>query len=210
MFSPLSAFEVSELDLPNCSSLFLQTNKVSAFPSSPFARIAPQLPIRNLTLQHLTLVKYDWYKTSFPCDSFDDDLDELLGLRSRPSLWTNLNKLVFRNTLWYDYPKRLSFSDWSFKVVVVEVAPKMVVDTKTALSLFLEPSPKENVGFLEDVERIEFKIRGGFAREVEQNFRNDATRRKGRGLSELEKRLLPLMVFVGDDGVERKLLKGDE
>lgn len=62
---------------------------------------------------------------------------------------------------------------------MVEVVLDEVVETKRALSLFLDPSPKENARFLEDVKRIEFRISGEFAEDVVEKFRDDAS--WGRG-----------------------------
>jgi len=54
-----------------------------------------------------------------------------------------------------------------------------LLKTKRALSLFLDPSPKENAGFLEEVELIEFRISGEFAEDAVEKFRDDAS--WGRG-----------------------------
>lgn len=132
-------------------------------------------------------------------------MNDLLGLDPQP--WENLERIIFRGWIWYDHVyggKRLSFSNLSFKVLVVEVpcgSPNARVEE--VVGLFLDPVSKKDGRFLEEIERIEFRLVGEFTSDIEHKFRVEVKKRVARGLSSLERRLLPLFVSVSEDGQER-------
>jgi len=131
----------------------------------------------------------------------------LFGEASQP--WKQLDSVAFVNATCSDLPStliasRISLSNWSFEVLIVEVSPgrPVVGDADRTLSLFLPPNLPTTERFLEDVESIEFRMGGQFAKVTEEKFRKEVKGRVARGLTSVEKRLLPLFVFVREDGTE--------
>lgn len=53
-------------------------------------------------------------------------------------------------------------------------------------------------------ERIEFRL---CAKAVEEGFRREVEKRRQVGLSEFDRRVASLIVFVDEDGTERRLLE---
>lgn len=98
---------------------------------------------------------------------------------------------------------RISLSSWSFRVLIVEAVPGFGAD-QTLVELLLEPDVPGSNGYLESAERIELRLSGTYANALEQDFRGAVKKRVARGLSSLEKRRLPLFVFVFEDGKERR------
>lgn len=134
------------------------------------------------------------------------------------ALWAHLDVLVLHGSLWYDElnfdpttdyldRRRLSFSDWSFKVLVVRFQNGLRGDEKQVVELFLDVDPRDQPTFLTATERIEF-IAG--PKLVEEKFTKEVAKREKVGLSEFEKRIATLIVFVDEDGTERRLLENSE
>ena len=122
---------------------------------------------------------------------------------------------MFVGSIWSDFlglrngerRYRISLSNWSFRVLVVEPSPleTIVAQAGQTFALFLEPDVPSGEDHPEEVERIELRLRGRSARDTEDVFRGAAKKRVARGLTSLEERLLPLFVFVREDGTEGRL-----
>lgn len=131
-----------------------------------------------------------------------------------------LKTLTLDGTLWNDelpietdgYIETSSFADWSFKVLVVRMDsskydslyPPLHIPNarKRAVELFFDNSLYEGGSFLERVERIEFRTDV----KMEDEFRAEVAERKKVGLRAFERRSASMIVFVDEDGRERRLL----
>jgi len=135
-----------------------------------------------------------------------------LGLGGRDgALCRNLDVLVFegflcfQELLSFNSPRRKLFlSDWSFRVLVVHLHTGCGGDKETVVDLFLKVDQREQSTFLTATERVEFI---GGPRVVEEQFRKAVEEKEKVGLSEFEKRIASLIVFVYGDGTERRLLE---
>jgi len=196
--------------MPNCSSLLLDTSmfSLSSYPSLPviLSHLTPsQFAIRD----HPVLQTFN---SSLAC-TYGRPLMNALGLKDCGALWRRLDVLIFEGYLWYDtisVPKkfggnrrRISLSDWSFRVLVVHFNTDGG-DEELVVDLFLNVDPRDQPTFLIDTERIYFS---GGAKIVEKEFRKAVEEKKKVGLSEFERRIASLIVFVDEDGTERRLLE---
>ena len=122
-------------------------------------------------------------------------------------MWGSLQRIVFDGGIWRDVcsgGKRLSRSHLSSKILVVQVrVDSTKVGVEDAVALFLDPISKKDGRFLEEVERIEFRLLEKFAARIERKFGVQVKKRVARGLTSLEKRLLPLVVSISEDGKEK-------
>ncbi|KAL7409896.1 hypothetical protein BDY24DRAFT_418416 [Mrakia frigida] len=170
-------FEVNPLDLPLCSTLFFNLTQLRNHHCLPLKAILSQLPITELIVFYARS-RVTW-GDSFPLDAHGDPMNDLLGLDPQP--WENLERIIFRGWIWYDHVyggKRLSFSNLSFKVLVVEVpcgSPNARVEE--VVGLFLDPVSKKDGRFLEEIERIEFRLVGEFTSDIEHKFRVEVKKR---------------------------------
>ena len=121
------------------------------------------------------------------------------------ALRRNLDVLVFEGLLWYqDLTTFHSLSDWSFRVLVVHFHPAGRGDEERVVELFLDVHSEDQPDFLTTTERIEFS---GGPTGVEEQFRKAVEEKKRVGLNEFEKRIASLIVFVDEDGTERRVLE---
>jgi len=125
------------------------------------------------------------------------------------ALCRNLDVVMFEELLCFqslppfNSPRqKLSLSDWSFRVLVVRLHTGRG-DAEPVVDLFLKVDPREQSTFLTATERAEFS---GGPRVVEEQFRKAVEEKKRVGLSEFERRIASLIVFVDEDGTERRLL----
>ena len=138
---------------------------------------------------------------------------EALGLDDRGALWRRLDVLILQGCLWYDEVevpttpsldrRRLSFSDRSIRVLIVRFHTGK--GKEEVVALFLDVDSADKLTFLIATERIEFI---GGAKLVEEEFRKEVAKREEVGLSQFEKRIASMIVFVDEDGKERRLLEG--
>lgn len=206
-------FEVGSLNLLKCSFLLFDVCTLYGTRSSVIRALLVQLPVICLYIDDIGCHKSI-------CDTFVHPANVVLGLPIQPPQWKDLQRIVFRGTLWFDenlFPgnpgdPRISFSEWSFRILVIELAfPQKVEDAIRALEVFLDLRPERRTGdFPRSTERIEFRVCGQFAGEFEKEVREDVERRVGRGLTAFEKRVASLMVFVGENGEERRLIEEQE
>jgi len=196
--------------MPNCSSLLLDTSmfSLSSYPSLPviLSHLTPsQFAIRD----HPVLQTFN----SSLARTYGLPLMNKLGLEDCGALWRRLDVLIFEGYLWYDetidsatsgYLRRqiISFSDRSFKVLVVRFNigggdEELVVD------LFLDVDPRDQHTSFPATERIE--LRGSLS--LEGRFRERVEKREKDGLSEFERRIASMIVFVDEGGTERMLME---
>jgi len=106
--------------------------------------------------------------------------------------------------------RKLSLSHWSFGVLVVRFDDANVYTqnwpskSEAIAELFLDVDSEDQPTFLTVTERIEFS---GGSELVEKRFRAEVAKREKVGLNEFERRIALLIVFVGEDGTERRLLE---
>jgi len=195
-------------NLPNCSFLLLDIEDLRS-------GYTPLLVVlSNLTLSQLALAIrfHPLYSRRSLTWTYGTPLMKFLGLDDPDAFWTSLEVLIFEGYLWYDEflvpitraldRTRLSLSGWSFRVLVVRFHPGEG-DEELVVDLFLNVDPRDQPTFLIDTERIEFS---GGAKGVEKEFRKAVEEKKKVGLSEFEKRIASMIVFVDEDGMERRLL----
>ncbi|KAL7410716.1 hypothetical protein BDY24DRAFT_399120, partial [Mrakia frigida] len=210
-------FLVPTLLLPNCSTLLLDLKHLDHWTFRPFPHIISQLPVQNLTLRDHTSHPSQGNHPS-PLEPSTDDglLFADVGLPS-DQIWDDLVVVTMEGSVWADEVSwedmstdegieraNLALSTWSFKVLVVRFdASYDRWDEGRIVYLFLDPDPMDLEGFLRSTERVE--IRGGAP--VEKEFRRVIGERREAGLSEFEKRIASLIVFVEEDGSERRLLE---
>ena len=196
--------------MPNCSSLLLDTSmfSLSSYPSLPviLSHLTPsQFAIRDHSIGQA-------FNISLP-NTYSDPLINALGLEDCGALWRRLDVLIFEGYLWYDkfidlttfdnLGRIISFSDRSCKVLVVRFHSSRG-DEDLVVELFLDVDLEDQPTFLIDTERIEFS---GGAKVVEEGFRKAVEEKRSVGLSEFERRIASLIVFVDEDGTERRLLE---
>lgn len=151
--------------------------------------------------------------------------------------WKNLHTIRFNGRLWYDsgtrehddehirqfVRRRISFWQWSFRTLVIDL-PR---DLKQSMlwfggdltDLFLEPNEgRETVSssttarleperWWNGLERIELRVPIW----LEDQFRLRLKMAQKESLATLQQRILPMIVFVGVDGEESRLMtEGEE
>lgn len=103
--------------------------------------------------------------------------------------------------------RQLSFTDWSCKELVVDLArwiPTGAIEADYAeIYLPLLFTTVRYMSYLGNIERIELR----FPQELETRLRDEMQKtRQEQPNNPVRERLLPLMIMVGSDGKERKLL----
>lgn len=141
-------FEVGSLNLLKCSFLLFDVCTLYGTRSSVIRALLVQLPVLCLYIDGIGCHKSI-------CDTFVHPANVVLGLPIQPPQWKDLQRIVFRGTLWFDenlFPgnpgdPRISFSEWSFRILVIELAfPQKVDDAIRALEVFSEPEAGEENG----------------------------------------------------------------
>lgn len=151
-------------------------------------------------------------------------LEGFLGVPNQA--WTTLERVTFDGFVWYDHVgslnhTRILFADWPFKTLVIDLSGwdetrwqsarhpgvfGQTIDTRAVFNdIFARPAPKPHLT-LEEVERIEVRLPA----DIEISFRQatDSVRRN-KPVDPVRERLLPLIVLVGPDGQESKLIEID-
>lgn len=216
--------------LPRCTSL---SYDAIVFPHFRW----PELVLGILAELPVTTFRLLNQPDPFAVDSFSVALSRrLFGTLSPP--WKDLREVCFCGTLWSDeqddsgpagseepdlslYP-RIALVQWAFKVLVVELPELPQSDGKDArdidsvarqsiadfFDLFFRPVQSEKVDrWWTGLERIELRV----AHWVETKFRHQLVKQRKAGpLARLQQRLLPMVVFVGEDGEETRLMEEDE
>ena len=116
-----------------------------------------------------------------------------------------------------DEDRPLSLPGWSFRVLAIEVAPSSssggsITMWEAARVLLVQIWHEEHVlgngHLLKDTERVEIKLQGELAGRFESALRKEVEAiRVESGLNEFERKITSLIVFVGDDGKERRFLE---
>ena len=76
------------------------------------------------------------------------------------------------------------------------------------LDLFPDPDPGvDRQSFLGSTLRVAFSVTGPLAEEFEEEFRDQFGAMVVKGLDAFEKRIASMMVFVGQDRKERRLIE---
>ena len=173
---------------------------------SALRSILPRLPIVDLVIKnhaedgHSMPIRFDGV-----CP-----LASHLDMPDQP--WKDLNRVTYAGSIIWDPPpvlfqsngdphSRLPLAEWSFKTLVVDLVKWR--DEVTAAFVH----PPRNDPFLEDVERIELHVDA----QVEVGLRSEVEKaRRDKPVDPVRERILPLIVFVGPDRKERKLLEADQ
>ena len=204
------SFVVGSLCLPNCLTLSIQSTSLYVLYEPALALLLAKLPIA-----HLLLVRSpsDAYVGSQCEDSFEPPYQNALGLRSSP--WPDLRSLEFVDLLFYEGVKMdleedsesesdfhfgdgLGLRTWPIPTIVVRLDQSRFSEAPSLYhNLFKGPD-----GSYALAERIE--IHGWIG--IEMSMREERGQRlRTDGLNAMELRLGPLVVFVDQDGRERRL-----
>lgn len=142
---------------------------------------------------------------------------QLFGSSRQP--WKDLETIRTQGTVFWDaYDKarreitpRLALSEWSFKLLALELpdrpstpAPGPVQsDEGTFYSLFFDPvRPDESTSWWRGLERIELTVPSS----MEAEMRRRLEEKRWAASIGLQRRILPMVVFVDKDGSQRKLI----
>ena len=164
------------------------------------------LPIVVFTFDGAHGIRSPWIAHTFPLAV----ATRLGRLGEQP--WQDLQTLTVDGALWFDQvdhhglpiSPRISFAAWTFKTLIVNLPPQPAnwrtrPFTHDFFNLFLDPvTARESATWWVGLERIELRVPS----EIEDEFRLrrlDA-REKAGPLGGLQKRILPLIVFVREDG----------
>lgn len=196
--------------LPNCASLTLD---YSAFRlASALKALWPSIPVVDFTFR----VEQD------PTDQlaeFDERYDESLAsdLGMPTQIWTKLRRVTFDGFVFYDrmrlefpslrraiWHRQPLFTEWSFQELVVDLTRWFPTNNEEAdyaeLHLPLLFLTVEHEGYLKDIElRFPHELDARLQAQMKEQ-------RRAKPNNPVRERLLPLMVMVGQDGEERKLL----
>jgi hypothetical protein len=184
---------------------------------TPFVR---QLPVRDLSLssENSSPVPPSHAATLGYGSSY---VQTVFG--STDQIWPGLQTLRFCGTVWYDYEetgnhddasairKRVTFSEWSFKTLVVDIKATRAHNSpqeERFFAVFLNAQHAEATdAWWPRMDRIEMRIPNS----LEEGFRRRlAEAQKAGPLARLQQRILPMVVFVDEDGTERKLISDDQ
>lgn len=180
----------------------------------------PSVPIVNLEIYSDLQHGYGWMhpyaRTPFAAS--------LCGTIEQP--WSDLQSIRMRNLIWTDEVnaigevgvKRIAFSNWTFEVLTLDLTMMHKAGTRlernkraakeiaqTFFQFFLDPVDSEESGrWWKGLKRIELRVLP--AMEAEFRRRLDLAT-KALPLAGLQKKILPLIVFVDDDGTERRLIE---
>lgn len=235
--STSTAVELSAVDLPRCTSLVLDGTPFGLFSVPPaFTTFITRLPINRFTY-HAQDIFHSKGCQPAPrpvAVSFSTSLSRSLLGTANPG-WASLETVRFTGALAYDaeppkgryaatagedvFVSRIACWEWAVKTLVVDLTD--VPETQPLqrdrdqdkengrwdrlVRLFLKSMEMEQVdGWWGGLERIELRVPP--AVETELRFRL-AEARKSAPLVRLQRRILPLVVFVGADGHERKSME---
>lgn len=205
--------KLQKFNLPKCSSLSLSLGEFNI--SSYSASLISLLPLKKLRAHFGTASGSAHLSTLVLWNPLSE---RIVDTDSQPPSWSNLHTVVF-DTVWLDRTYRghenigheVSLAYWSFEVLVFELDPSAGVDEIEIVSeAFLSPCSKpkskaKEEGFLRDTRRIEFRLSGEYAGLFEEVFRRRLEEKTG--LTMFEKRIASLIVFVEEDGKERRLVE---
>ena len=212
------------LDLSRCTSF---TVDLSA-QISGHRTFLPKLLLQITNLQDFHISYYVRLaygpQPLFKTNSFYSALTNEIGA---PGPSAPLQTLTFSGAVWWDEvektKRQLSLCNRAFKVLVLDLRvspddgktdPDSDLEEDDAAYLnftdiILDPlrsSPSEAGDFLPEVLRIEFRV----GSKLEEHLRGETKKYEQAGLSAIQKRILPLIVFLDDDGAERKLINETE
>ena len=206
-------FEISSLHLLNCSSLLVDGTSLSAGSYPPISSILSQLSILDFTFRYDSDGDQDedGFVDAFPLNTFGESTpaEVVLGLLRPP--WEGLRTFNFQGTVWYDElgqgGSRISFADWSFEILVFEVASieerEPTERDRLLTRLLLDDVPGE--GFLERVKGVELRTDGMIERKLREEV--EIRRERVGSLREHEKSMVSLITFVDEAGNRRNLLE---
>ena len=211
--SPGRVFEPA--NLPRCKSLILERAFYPFFSRPSIMAFTAHLPLQDFTYDGALNLKIPSVT-----HAFDSALGSRFG-RSGEQPWKDLHTIHMRGALSYDHQDedrvpfvpRVSFWDWSFKVLALDLADKdedwMVrPGASRFFNLFLHPvGAEESSDWWRGLERIE--LRGPPELEAGFRIRLDEAR-STRPFAGLQKRILPMVVFIERDGTERRLIEENE
>lgn len=136
--------------MPHCTSLALDWSRLPFLQSPTFDRLLASLPITHLEVclrnyNHMSLGFYtiNSFSQSFTSRLFD----------SGPQPWPDLDTVRIRGPILFDYQRnqdgkianpRISFSDWSFRVLAVDLPAPSVA--RAAAKLAWEFMPVRDLG----------------------------------------------------------------
>ena len=224
--SHVAAFEVGDLDLSRCTSLLVDLSSDLIGDRTFLPNLMPQIT----NLRHLRIAYHTFYHHSKPWRTLGSNTS-FVNLIGGPAPSAPLETLTFTGAVLWDQVKypgpasfhRLSLSDRAFKTLVVDLRESAdnretdsyrksdeeeEADLEDA-AIILDPlrsMPSQAGHFLPEVRRIELRV----GSKLEGQLRTQTKKYEQAGLSVLQERILPPIVFIDDDGTERRVIEATE